>query len=135
VAVARARYNRAVGATAHIAAEASAGPGQPVDTATAVFVFSEEATEALIQAGWAAPQVRSDRALADHGQKVLTTYVAIATALGHPAYVGVMQATFGGDWPGRGPAGDWQDVNLDLNGDGIVDEHDLELARQRQVAR
>jgi hypothetical protein len=122
------------GAAAHLTAKASAGPGQEFDTDTAVFVFGEQATEALIRAGCAAPQVRPDRAVIDLRQKV-RTYVAIATALGHPAYVGVMQATFGSDWPGRGPAGDWQDVNLDLNGDGILDEHDLELARQRQVTR
>jgi hypothetical protein len=106
----------------------------PADTAKPAFFFEDEATEALIRAGWAAPQVRSDRTLTDHGQKVMT-YVAIATALGHPVFVGVMQANFGTDGPGRGAAGDWRDVNLDLNGDGIVDEQDLELARQRQVAR
>ena len=134
MAAARERYNQALGAPAHITAKASAGPGQEFDSDTAVFVFGEPATEALIQAGWVAPPVRSDRALVDLGQQV-TTYVAIATALGYPAYVGVMQATSGGDAPGRGPAGDWSDVNLDLNGDGIVDEQDLDLARQRQAAR
>lgn len=46
-----------------------------------------------------------------------------------------MQASFGDDRPGHRPAGDWRDVDLDLNGDGTVDEQDLELARQRQVAR
>jgi hypothetical protein len=132
--VARERYNRALSAPAQISAKASVGPGQKYDTAKAVFVFGEKTTEALIQAGWVAPQVRSDRALADHGQKV-TTYVAIATALGYPAHVGVLLATLGSDGPGRGPAGDWQDVDLDLNGDGVVDEQDLELAWQRQVAR
>jgi hypothetical protein len=134
LAVARERYNRAVGAAAHITAKASAGPGQEFDTDEAVFVFGEPATKALIQAGWAMPKVRSGRVLPEHGQKV-ATYVAIATALGYPAYVGVMQAIFGSDGRGRRPAGDWWDVNLDLNGDGIVDEQDLELAQQQNASR
>lgn len=145
LAVAREGYNRGSGVTTKVSVQARAQPGQGLvtdeavvvssaKTAEPVFVFSDPGTEALIRAGWVGPQVRSDRARADHGHKV-TTYVAIATALGYPAFVGVMQATFGSDWPGRGPAADWQDVNLDLNGDGMVDEHDLELARQRQAAR
>lgn len=119
LALARERYNRALGVTAQVSVAAKAMPGQglvtdeavvviPTDTAEPAFFFEDEATEALIRARWAAPQVRSDRALPEHGQS---------------------------DGPGRGPAGDWQDVNLDLNGDGIVDEHDLALARQRQAAR
>jgi hypothetical protein len=58
LATARERYNRALGAPAHITANASAGPAQPFDSAVAVFVFSEEATETLIEDGWVAPEGR-----------------------------------------------------------------------------
>ncbi|MGO4129029.1 hypothetical protein AB4Z01_31860 [Inquilinus sp. YAF38] len=32
--------------------------------------------------------------------------------------------------PGTGPSGGWESTNLDVDGDGVVDEHDLSLARQ-----
>lgn len=32
--------------------------------------------------------------------------------------------------PGTGPTGGWESTNLDVDGDGVVDEHDLSLARQ-----
>lgn len=145
VADARERYNRALATKAQLSVAASAGPGQGLvsseatvvissETGEAVYVFGDEATEALIRAGWAAPQARADRAFASQDQKV-RTYVAIAKALGHSPYIGAMQANFGRDGSGRGPAGDWREVNLDVNGDGTVDEQDLKDARQSGVMR
>ncbi|HEY9345281.1 MAG TPA: hypothetical protein VIQ53_08190, partial [Inquilinus sp.] len=32
--------------------------------------------------------------------------------------------------PGTGPTGSWESTNLDVDGNGVVDEHDLSLARQ-----
>jgi hypothetical protein len=130
---ARERHNQALGIPAEITAEASAGPGQS-DTTKAVFVFSEKATEAVMQAGWTAPQAKADHTFASHGERV-RAYVAIATALGHSAEVGVLQANFGSGRSAPGPEGDWRNVNLDLNGDGIIDGKDLELARQREAKR
>jgi hypothetical protein len=72
LATARDRYNRALGATAQVTAKAKAGFGKQFDTAKAVFVFSEEEAEALIQAGWVAPLAKAARAFANHGQKVAT---------------------------------------------------------------
>jgi hypothetical protein len=95
----------------------------------AVFVFSDKTTDALIQAGWAVPRARTDGTFATHSDKV-KTYQAVAIALGYSAQVGVLQANFGGAKSGVGPEGDWRDVNLDLNGDGIVDQKDLRLAGQ-----
>ncbi|MBW8724701.1 MAG: hypothetical protein JF625_06025 [Inquilinus limosus] len=32
--------------------------------------------------------------------------------------------------PGTGPTGDWETANLDVDGNGVVDDRDLELARE-----
>jgi hypothetical protein len=69
LAVARERYNRALGAPTQLSAKASAGPGQESDTVEAVFVFSEKTTEALIQAGWAVPRARAHRMDVRHSQR------------------------------------------------------------------
>jgi hypothetical protein len=99
-----------------------------------VFVFGEDGTRELIRAGWTVPQPAADGAFASHEEKV-RTYVAIATALGSSAEVGILQANFGSGRSARGPEGDWRDVKLDLNGDGIVNREDLELVRQRESMR
>jgi hypothetical protein len=134
LATARDRYNRALGATAQITAKAKAGSGKQFDTAKAVFVFSEGETETLIRAGWAAPQARAPRAVADHGQKV-RTYIAIAIALGYSPYVGATKANFGDAVSRTAPGGAWRDVNFDLNGDGIVDERDVEWAQRHELIK
>jgi hypothetical protein len=102
------------------------------ETGEVIHVFDEEATNALIQAGWTAPQAKADHTFASHGERV-RTYVAIATALGYSAEVGVLQANFGSGRSAPGPEGDWRNVNLDLNGDSVVDGNDLELARQPEA--
>ncbi|WP_343713842.1 hypothetical protein, partial [Inquilinus sp.] len=32
--------------------------------------------------------------------------------------------------PGAGPTGSWETTNLDVDGNGVVDQRDLDLARQ-----
>ncbi|TSD84955.1 hypothetical protein FFK22_029820 [Mycobacterium sp. KBS0706] len=32
--------------------------------------------------------------------------------------------------PGTGPTGDWETTNLDVDGNGVVDDRDLALARE-----
>ena len=142
---ARERYDRALATEAHLSTTASAKPGQGLVTSNetvivdsesgeVIHVFGEEEAQALIRAGWMGPQARSDRAFASHGEKV-RTYVAIARALDCSPEVGVLQANFGSGRPAPGPTGDWRYVNLDLNGDGVIDRKDLELARQQEAMR
>lgn len=118
--------------------------------------LGDTATAALIDGGWEKPGKTAD-GFANHGERV-STMVALARALGYSPSVGAMQANFGtpqengligpqaGDGtldpaerevleqaiadakPGNGPASGWETVDLDVNGDGVVDKEDLDLA-------
>ncbi len=90
---------------------------------------SDEAAKAVEER---ADTARTEQSLAadgfrDHGERV-RTYVAIARALGYPADVGALQANAAMFEKGEAePVGskDWRNVDLDVNGDGVVDKADL----------
>ena len=107
-------------------------------------------TAALIAGGWGeGPAGGADDGFRNRGQRV-STYVAIAKALGYSASVGALQAHIvnfdegeeagaivdggvvdGGVVDGGivdGDGGGWTAVNLDVDGDGIVTVADLEAA-------
>ena len=107
----------------------------------------------MIEGGWEGP-AEVDDGFANHGERI-STYVALAKALGFPPSVGALQANFPdtvvtGDTPeddaavvgdgvvagdgavvedeGDGIAADWTTLNLDVYGDGIITLADLEAA-------
>ena len=76
--------------------------------------------------------VDAEAALAETQTAVADAETAVAEAAGDPdaavALETELAAAIADAKPGNGPNGGWETVNLDLNGDGIVDEADLEAA-------
>lgn len=100
------------------------------DAPEALATLSADQTRALIERGWER-HARLDGAFRNHGERV-RTMVELARALGLDPSVGALQANFGTPYEnGLVPADgtlaepDWSVVDLDVNGDLVVDGGDL----------
>ena len=81
-----------------------------------------------MQANFGTPQETGIRAL----QERIATLEADPTT--DPAVIDALKAELADRIaavkPGTGPTGSWEAVNLDVDGNGVVDDHDLTLARE-----
>ncbi len=125
----RADAGRGVAGLAREEARGSRGEKVYLGDYIAEWFGSDEAAKAVERRADAPRAGRSltDDGFRDQGERV-RTYVAIARALGYPADVGALQANAALFEKGEAePVGseDWRNVDLDVNGDGVVDRADL----------
>ena len=93
---------------------------------------AEQATAEATLAAAAATLIDAEVALGDAETAVTDAETVVAEAAGDPEAAAALDAELAAAIadakPGNGPKGGWETVDLDLNGDGVVDDVDLEAA-------